>query len=62
MSLFLNIDQWVPLVTPVVLPIGPLNAIPFIHASYGIVLPLGVFIIAASYHFLLQWRKLGKQT
>jgi hypothetical protein len=50
-SFFLNIDspEWDP-VMPVMLPLGALNAIPFINASYGVLVPAIVFIFATFHH------------
>jgi hypothetical protein len=50
-SFFLNIDspEWDP-VMPVMLPLGALNAIPFIDASYGVLMPSIVFIFATFHH------------
>jgi hypothetical protein len=55
MAVFLNIAEWDP-VTPVILPLGPLNAIPFIYASYGIFLPFILFIVAVFIHFFSEWQ------
>jgi hypothetical protein len=51
---FMNIQSWDP-VTPVTLPIGALNATPFVHASYGIFPFCVVFMAAAYAHIYHKW-------
>ena len=57
-TFFLNIQSpdWDP-VTPVTLPIGALNATPFVNASYGIFPFCVVFMVAAYVHIYHQWKK-----
>ena len=59
MTLFLKTggESWI---TPVVMPLGPKNARPFVYASYGIVFPFITFLAVVVQYFYSQWNKPAK--